>query len=148
MTKHLIDKVLITLEVGDQTALLILLARDGSVHRKGNGSPDASNLRLAQAVSPDGHFEALMMTIDDSIFQHAGVIRAPNPQGRECRMSIVFQGKGGLDYSFRVIYGEKSDGPPQELAQILINAVKLTEDWYYKQLQPQAEEKKWWEVWK
>lgn len=148
MIKHLLDKVLITLEVGDHTALLILLARDGSIHRKGNGNPDATNLQLAQAISHDGHFEALMMTVDEGIFQHAGVIRLPNPQGRECRLSLIFQGKNELDYSFRVVYGEKSEGPPQELAQILINAVKLTEDWYYKQLQPQPEEKKWWEVWK
>jgi hypothetical protein len=147
MLKHLIDKVLITLEVGDRTALLILLSKDGSLHRKGNGSPD-NPLELAQGYSPDGHFEALMMTIDEQIFQYAGVLRLPNPVGRECRLSIIFQGQQEADFSFRVVYGEQSEGPPQELAQILINAVKLTEDWYMKQLQPQPEEKKWWEVWK
>lgn len=148
MVKNLIDKALITLEVGDRTALLILVARDGSVHRKGNGNPDDTHLELAQAISHDGHFEALMMTIDESIFQYAGVIKMPNPQGRECRLSIIFQGKNDIDYSFRVVYGDKSEGPPQELAQILINAVKITEPWYYKQLQPEPDEKKWWEVWK
>ncbi|HLP19277.1 MAG TPA: hypothetical protein VK174_03215, partial [Chitinophagales bacterium] len=61
MTKHFIDKVLITLEVGNKTALLVLVAKDGSVHRKGNGNPDAP-LPLAQGISHDGHFEALMMT--------------------------------------------------------------------------------------
>ena len=148
MIKHLIDKVLITLEVGERTALLILVARDGSVHRKGNGNPDNTNLKLAQGISHDGHFEALMMTIDENIFQYAGVIRLPNPQGRECRLSLIFQGRNDVDYSFRVIYGEKSDGPPQELAQILINAVKITENWYTQQQQTQGDEKKWWEVWK
>jgi hypothetical protein len=147
MIKNFIDKVLITLEVGDRTALLILLAKDGSVHRKGNGNADA-DLPLAQAISHEGHFEALMMTIDVSIFNFTGVIRQPNPQGRECRLSLIFQGRNDVDYSFRVIYGEQSEGPPQELVQILINAVKITDKWYTEQLQPVPEERKWWEVWK
>ena len=148
MVKYLIDKVLITLEVGDRTALLILLAKDGSVHRKGNGNPERTDLSLVQAISHDGHFEALMMTINESIFQHTGVIRQPNPVGRECQLTLIFQGKNDADFSFRVIYGEESEGPPQELAQILINAVKLTEGWYQQQLKGEAGEKKWWQVWK
>ncbi len=148
MVKYLIDKILITLEVGDQTALLILVAKDGSVHRKGNGNPANTDLVLAQGISHDGHFEALMMTIDESIFNHTGVIRLPNPAGRECRLSLIFQGRNEADFSFRVIYSEESEGPPQELAQILINAVKITEGWYQEQLKPEAEDKKWWQVWK
>lgn len=148
MVKYLIDKVLITLEVGDRTALLVLVAKDGSVHRKGNGNPENTDLVLAQGISHDGHFEALMMTIDESIFNHAGVIRMAEPKGRECRLSLIFQGRNDVDFSFRVVYGEESEGPPQELAQILINAVKLTEAWYQEQLKPETEEKKWWQVWK
>ena len=147
MVKHLIDKALITLEVGDRTALLVLVAQDGSIHRKGNGNPENTDLMLVQGISHAGHFEALMMTIDESIFEHTGLIRLPNPVGRECRLSLIFQGKNDVDFSFRVIYGEDSAGPPQELAQILINAVKLTEGWYQEQLKPEAE-KKWWQVWK
>ncbi len=147
MVKHLIDKVLITLEVGDRTALLILVAKDGSVHRKGNGNPDKTDLALAQGISHDGHFEALMMTIDENIFNHQGVIRLPNPVGKECRLSLIFQGRNDVDFSFRVVYGEESEGPPQELALILINAVKITEGWYQEQLKPE-DAKKWWQVWK
>jgi len=148
MVKHLIDKVLVTLEVGERTALLILVAKDGSVHRKGNGNPD-SNLMLAQGISHDGHFDALMMTVNEAIFQHSGVIRMPNPVGEECRLSIIFQGHNSVDFSFRVVYGSQSDGPPQELVQILVNAVKITEGWYQKQLSLEtSEEKKWWQVWK
>ena len=148
MVKHLIDKVLITLEVADRTALLILVAKDGSIHRKGNGNPANTNLVLAQGISHDGHFEALMMTVGENIFNHTGVIRLPNPVGKECRLSLVFQGRNDVDFSFRVVYGEESEGPPQELSQILINAVTLTEPWYQEQIKPEGEDKKWWQVWK
>lgn len=145
--KHLIDKVLITLESGDVTTLFILVSKDGSIHRKGNGSAD-KELPLAAGVSRQGHFEALMMTVDESIFHYAGVLKMPERLGVECRLTMVFQGPEGIDYSFRVVYGNQSEGPPNELVQILINAVKITEPWYTAQLTQSAEkEDKWWKVW-
>ncbi|MCS6934560.1 MAG: hypothetical protein NZM35_05345 [Chitinophagales bacterium] len=145
--KHLIDKILITLEVGGRTALFILLDKYGNIHRKGNGNPNDNTQSLQAGVSRQGHFDALMMTIDESIFQYAGVMRMPGIQGEECRLSIIFNGNNGeVDYGFRVVYGSESVGPPAELAQILINAVKITEPWYQEQLQNSTNEKrKWWE---
>ncbi len=148
--QDLIDKALLTLEVGNSTPLFILLAKDGTIHRKGNGNP-AANLPLITGTSEDGHFEALMMTINPHIFTYTGVIRMPEPVGTECRLTIIFQGRSNIDISFRVVYGADSQGPPIEIAEILINAVKLTDAWYNQQLgsqQPGGEEKKWWQVWK
>ncbi len=149
-TKHLIDKVLITLEVGDKTPLFILLEKRGTVHRKGSGGTQGADLPLMQGISHDGHFEALMMTVDESIFQFAGVLKFPDRVGRECRLTIIFNSDNGeVDYSFRVVYGEESQGPPMELAQILINAVKITDPWYQRQITEAKEsEGKWWEFWK
>jgi hypothetical protein len=145
--KYLIDKVLITLEVAETTALLIALTKDGQIHRKGNGNVANTALQLAQGFSSDGHFEALMMTVDESIFHYAGIINEPEKAGKECRLTIVFQGGNGLDYSFRVLYGEDSQGPPAELVKILVNAVAITEPWYQQQLNPEPQ-KKWWQFWK
>lgn len=146
--KHLLNKVLITLEVGNKTTLLILLSKDGTIHCKGNGSA-LENLPLATGYSSDGHFEALMMTVDEQVFDYSGVLKMPERLGTECQLTIIFQGAPELDLSFRVVYGAESIGPPAELVQILINAVKLTEPWYMEQLQEQPEpEKKWWAVWK
>ena len=147
--KPLLDKVLITLEIEDKTSILILLTKDGEISRKGDGSIKNITLPLMQGISHDGHFEALMMTVSEDIFYYAGVINQPARAGRDCRLSIIFQGKNEVDYSFRVLYGEDSQGPPAELAQILINAVKITEPWYQEQLNSEKEEeKKWWQVWK
>jgi len=148
--KHLIDKILITLEVGDKTALFILLTRDGIIHRKGDGNPVHNDVPLMMGISREGHFDALLMTIQEDIFDYSGVMKLPNPIGTEFRLTMIFQGKNDVDYSFRVVYGSESDGPPYELAEILINAVKLTDGWYKEQLAniPATVEKKWWRVWK
>ncbi|HWB63686.1 MAG TPA: hypothetical protein VG603_09270 [Chitinophagales bacterium] len=140
--------MLITLEVGDKTALFILLAKDGNIHRKGNGNVSRTNLPLKAAISHQGHFDALMMTISEDIFNFTGVINKPGRVGTECRLSIIFLDKDDNDYPFRVIYGSESEGPPQELAAILINAVKITDGWYSEEsIQPEAGEKKWWKIW-
>lgn len=144
-----IHQALITLEVGNATALFILLTREGVIQRKGDGNPEHTALPLAQGISHEGHFEALMMTIPEELFHYTGVRKMEGMAGTECRLTIIFQAKDGTDYSFRVVYGSESAGPPIELAQVLINAVKITESWYAAQ---QAESlptnKKWWQVWK
>jgi hypothetical protein len=147
--KPLIDKVLITLEVEDKTSVLVLLAKDGTISRKGDGSLNHGSLPLCQGISNDGHFEALMTTVNEDIFPYVGVINNPLRAGRDCKLSIIFQGPNGVDYSFRVLYGEDAQGPPKELAQILINAVKITDPWYLEQLHTEKEEQKqWWQFWK
>ena len=145
--KHLIDKALVTLEVGEKTALFILLAKDGTIHRKGDGNT-AHELPLHRGVSNQRHFDALMMTIDESIFNYCGVIRKPDRVGADCSLTIIFQGPNDVDFSFRVIYGADSEGPPRELVEILINAVKITEGWYQEQLNAPVEKKKSWKFWK
>jgi hypothetical protein len=147
--KPFINKVLITLEVGNKTALFILLTKDGQIHRKGNGNPE-SGQPLKMDVSEDGYFEAFMMTVDEEIFNYTGVVKQPDMAGIESRLSIIFQGNNNEDYAFRVVYGSQSQGPPQDIVQILINAVKITEAWYQQKLQEpeETEQKKWWQFWK
>jgi hypothetical protein len=146
--KLLIDKVLITLEVGEKTCLFILLGKDGILHRKGDGNP-VHDLPLQRGVSKLKHFDAFMMTVNEGIFAYSGVRRQPDIMGEICRLTIIFQGPNDVDFPFRVVYGSDSDGPPRELVEILINAVKITEGWYQEELnQPQEEEKKRWKFWK
>lgn len=147
-TLKLIDKVLITLETGEKTCLFILLSKDGTIYRKGNGDA-LTDLPMATGNSEEGHLEALMMTVNSEVFNYTGVMKMPERLGTEYQLTIIFQAGAQADYSFRVVYGDQSQGPPVELVQILINAVKLTEPWYQQQLQQAARpEKKWWEVWK
>lgn len=148
--KHLISQVLITLHIGEKNALFILLDKNGTIHRKGNGSADAE-LPMLQGRSSLGHFDALLMTVNEAIFHHTGVIKMPDRVGEECTLTIIFQA-GELDYSFRVVYGQQSDGPPQELVEILINAVKLTQGWYNENQDTIKEEEEsrgaGWKFWK
>ena len=153
--KNQIDKLIISLDVGEKNALLIILAKDGTICRRGNGSADSEDMPLLKGVSYDGHFEALMMTVSEETLLYAGVFDQEPKQGRICQLMLVFNGKEELDISFKCTYGEDSQGPTKELVQILINAVKLTDPWYKEEQEKikmaatnPTETKKWWEVWK
>lgn len=142
-----IDKALITLEVAEKTTVFILLSRDGTIHRRGNGSIGGTTTPLMRGVSQDGQLDALMMTVHPGIYGLTGLIKNEERFGNQCVLSIIFHGTKGEEYLYRVIYGDQSEGPPKELAEILLNAVKITEPWYQQQLNAETE-KKWWQFWK
>ncbi|MBK7147806.1 MAG: hypothetical protein IPH78_03050 [Bacteroidetes bacterium] len=85
-----IDKALITLEVAEKTTVFILLSRDGTIHRKGNGSIDSTSTPLMRGVSQDGELDALMMTVHPGIFGLTGLIKNEERFGNECVLSIIF----------------------------------------------------------
>ncbi len=160
--KDKLDKCLISLDMGDHNALFIVMAKDGTICRGGNGNPDA-HLELLKGYSDLGHYEAFMMTVDENWFMFSGAFDQTPCIGRLCKLLVVFSGPNGEEAGFKVTYGEDSVGPPKEIAQMLINAVKLTEDWYQEeraklkvqpvitavgQFEAPEEENKWWQFWK
>lgn len=160
--KDKLDKCLISLDIADRNTLFIVLTKDGTICRGGNGNPDAQ-LELLKGYSDLGHYEAFMMTVDENWFMFSGAFEQTPYEGRMCKLLVVFSGADGEEAGFKVTYGEDSVGPPKEIVQMLINAVKLTEDWYQEErtklrqqpvvaaaVRPQStvEEVKWWQFWK
>lgn len=160
--KDKLDKCLISLDIADKNALFIILAKDGTICRGGNGNPDA-HLELLKGYSDLQHYDAFMMTVDENWFLFSGAFEQTPYTGRLCKLMVVFSGPNGEEAGFKVLYGEDSVGPPKEIVQMLINAVKLTEDWYQEERmklkvqpvtmaapQPATEEgeSKWWQFWK
>lgn len=148
-----IDKCLLSLDVGGKNALLIVLSKDGTICRHGNGNPNA-NLETLKGYSDAGHFEAFMMTVTDQLIGYAGYYEQQPIVGQTCQLIIALNGPDGAEVNYKCVYGADSQGPPAELAEMLINAVKITEGWYNEErekLKIQAvnttvEKKKWWQI--
>ena len=158
--KDKLDKCLISLDVGHKNAVFIVLSKDGIIYRRGSGNPD-KEMEMLKGYSDDGHYEAFMMTIHEEWFAFSGAFEQTPMVGRECKLMIVFSGPNEEEAGFKCMYGEDSQGPPKEIAEMLINAVKITENWYQTEreklkVQPiisppphaAAPEKQWWEFWK
>lgn len=127
--KDKLDKCLISLDMGEENALFIVMTKDGTICRKGNGNP-AAHLETLKGYSDLGHYEAFMMTVDENWFMFSGAFEQTPYTGRICKLLVVFSGSHGEEAGFKCIYGEDSQGPPKEVAQMLINAVKITDGWY------------------
>ena len=132
--KDKLDNCLISLDVGEKNALLIVLARDGTICRHGNGNP-ARQMETLKGVSDLEHFQAFMMTVPEHLFGFSGVFEQTPIVGRPCKLMIVFSGPDGEEAGFKCNYGEDSVGPPRELTEMVINAVKITDGWYESERQ-------------
>lgn len=142
-------QALITLDCDDKTLLFILLDQKGVIHRKGDGSSKGLTLPLVQGYSSLNYFEAFLTSVPRSIFDHPGVYKQQPYAGKIHTLSIVFVDANGNDLALRAVYGDESQGPPSEMVQTLINAVKITETWYQNELNPPIEgsTKPWWKFW-
>ena len=159
--KDKLDNCLISLDVGEKNALFIVLMKDGTICRRGNGNPD-KEFELLKGHSDLEHYQAFMMTVSEELFQFSGVFDQTPMIGRPCKMMIVFSGPDGEEAGFKCNYGEDSQGPPREIVEMLINAVKITDPWYMSEREklikpetgpqispagntPPAPAKKWWQ---
>jgi hypothetical protein len=163
--KDKLDNCLVSLDVGEKNALLIVLAADGTICRRGNGNPD-KELPLLKGQSDLEHYRAFMMTVHEELFQFSGVFDQTPIVGSPCKMMIVFSGPDGEEAGFKCTYGLDSQGPPREIVEMLVNAVKITDPWYEREREklsgpsmhdPQAgaepdaagvPRRKWWQVFK
>ena|GEM_PF-1750568 len=132
--KDKLESCLVSLDVGDQNALLIVLSKDGTICRRGNGNPH-KQMELLKGVSTQEHYEAFMMTVSEDLFMFSGFFEQNPIIGTVCKVMIVFSGPHGEEAGFKVLYGADSQGPPHEITEMLINAVKLTDQWYEEERQ-------------
>jgi hypothetical protein len=132
--KDKLDNCLISLDVGEKNALFIVLTKDGTICRRGNGNPD-KEFELLKGHSSLQHYQAFMMTVKEDHFQFSGVFDQAPAIGRPCKMMIVFSGPEGEEAGFKCTYGEDSQGPPREVVEMLVNAVKITDPWYEEERQ-------------
>lgn len=149
-----ITQTLITLDVADNQVLFILLSQDGSINRKGDGSPDCKDNNFFIGISKDKLFEQLAPFISEEMEEFVGkVYDVPNKKGRRCTYQVLFKGPE-IETGTKFIYGESSQGIPTPFRNFTIKAIELTEPWFQAQKQMVSKAKKesttnktWWKLW-
>ncbi len=152
-----IAAVMITLKAGDNRALFILLAADGSINRQGTGAVNNQEHDLFIGVTKEPLFDQLMTYLDDEMLRFMGGRDLPDQKGVPCMLSIGFSFRSADDNGFGFRYGSESIGPPHEIVQFVTAAVQLTNPWFneFKQAARKSEsgkknhgkKKQWWRFW-
>ncbi|WNJ19859.1 hypothetical protein [Pontibacter sp. G13] len=124
-----IERVYIKLEMDGKSVLSLLLSASGAVNRMGDGSGDKSVSKFAMGRVDEPLFAQFMDGISPELFDLAGRYEMPDPKGKPCYLEMSFEGED-IDTGIAFSFGSQSDGPPEDLMNLVELAVELTDPWY------------------
>jgi len=128
-----IQQVFIKLAANEEMVLSLMLSATGAINRMGDGSGDKEVSRFFMGNTEESLFDQLIQQIDTQLFDMAGRYELPYEAGEHITLTIHVKGDG-VDTGFEVQFGSESMGPPEEILQIVEQAVALTDGWYEQQL--------------
>ncbi|CAM1359261.1 conserved hypothetical protein [Tenacibaculum litopenaei] len=127
-----IESIQIDLFINKTHSLVIHLFNDGTIHRKGYGTTNFPDNDLYVGIIDPSIFENYIAQIHEGYLQHAGVYDFDTKLGEQCMLSYIINCKD-QSYTFEYQYGSQSEGPHQEIANLLSDAIKITDPWFVKQ---------------
>ena len=136
-----IQQAYFKLTINEKQLLGIFLSSSGSINRSGNAELDGKDTRMFMGRLDGDPVAALFADVDEKLLELAGRYTLPDQQGDQCQLTIALEGEN-LDTGFEFNYGSESDGPPEEIYQLVDVALDLTEEWYQHQLDTHRKNKR------
>jgi hypothetical protein len=128
-----IHGILVTLFIGGEQSLFIMLGSDGNINRMGTGSDTAERHMFIGKTGPQ-LFEHLRSKVSPELLGWCGRNLAdPHPQGEACELTVGFQNADGRERVTKWGYGSESQGPPPEVFEFVVAAVEATNPWFEQQ---------------
>ncbi len=129
-----LDGIIVRLQAGEDQCLFIMLGADGSINRLGTGDVDNTEQDLFIGRTDPALFRDLVQSITPELLNWCGQSLAdPEPQGKECELTVGFRWLGGKEAFTCWRYGTESDGPPPEIQEFVGAAMRGTDPWFSKQ---------------
>jgi hypothetical protein len=133
MKKSEIQKIRIDIISNEQSALFMLMEREGRISRQGSGVLPADEFAV-ESKNDGSIFAALVDALDEQVFAHAGVYDHPNKAGVPITYSIAFLGENTEDVAaFEFRLGTETPDVGELLPyidQFISKAVIGTNAWY------------------
>ena len=125
--------VLVTLHIGGEQKLFLMLTNDGMIRRSGDGSEDCIDTDVFIGKSQGNEFSKIVAMCGDVIGKWLGSYAAPEQQGKSCRLVVGFEDANENEMLSEWEYGTESQGPPPDVGSLVVGAVRATDAWYEKQ---------------
>lgn len=161
MTKDEVQKIQFDIEADGQSELSLMLCRDGTIGRQGNGNLPAEKTSVL-GLTDGNEFATFINLFDDRVFAHQGVFDHPDKRGMPINYSVAFLGAkpNVCRFEFRLGLENKDVGDLLPYFDDLIKkAVALTDAWHSKAtaekeaglpaktLDQPPSKKPWWKIW-
>jgi hypothetical protein len=126
--------IMVTLFVDGEQSLFVMLGADGSIKRLGTGAVDNMERDLFIGRTEPAPFLALREQITPELLEWCGQSRAdPEAHGKVCELTVGFKRASGEELLTAWRYGSESTGPPPEVCQFVVAAVRATDPWFAQQ---------------
>jgi hypothetical protein len=126
--------IMVTLTVNGAQSLFIMLGADGSINRVGTGAVDNTERDMFIGRTDPILFRDLLAEITPELLTWCGQSRAdPEPRGQLCDLTVGFKRASGEELLTAWRYGSESMGPPPEVGQFVVAAIRATDPWFAKQ---------------
>ena len=151
MDKSQIQVIRIDISSQNQSALSMLLHRDGTINRQGNGDLPAEKM-AALGTSDGSVFKTLVELISDgdALLDKSLEYRHPEPKGQLITYDIKFVGPQPQFRQYVLYFGTDNDEVHQLVKffdHFVYQAKTLTDDFYHKATSDQDQKKtkkSWW----
>ena len=132
--KNFVDAVIVSREVEEDMSIFVMLSRDGSINRIGSGSLECNEKDMFIGITKDKLFEKFMDGVPEMFIAAPGEAYSPpgEMQGKQIKVTLMFQ-CGDRETGLMFFYGSESGGIPDDLAQVVEHAQKVTEPWFQNQ---------------
>ncbi len=135
MKKSDIQKLRIDILSGNESALTLMLGRDGSIARQGTGMLPA-DISSFTGTNGAAIFNNLIAMLDENVFPHAGVYDHPTKIGIPITYSVAFLGSDQETKTFEFRFGSETADIGELLPffdGFISQAVALTDTWYLQE---------------
>ncbi len=126
--------IMVTLLVGGEQSLFILLGADGSINRVGTGTAANAKRDMFIGRTDPALFSGLLAQVTPELLAWCGQLRSDaEPHGQVCELTVGFKRASGEELLTVWQYGSESQGPPPEVRQFVVAAVQATDPWFARQ---------------
>jgi len=127
-----IQKIRIDIQSEGNSALSLMMSRNGDMMRQGNGNFPANEFVACSDIDPN-FFLRLIEDLDEDVFKFAAVYDHPDKAGQAITYSIAFQDKDEKSLAFEFRFGTETPDTGELLPyfeNFISKAILLTNDWY------------------
>jgi hypothetical protein len=126
--------IMVTLLIDGEQSLFVMLGADGSINRVGTGAVDNTERDMFIGHTDPALFRGLRDQVTPELLAWCGQSRAdPEPRGQVCELTVGFKRASGEELLTAWRYGSESMGPPPEVGQLVVAAVRATDPWFAQQ---------------
>ena len=137
-----IQKIRIDIQSEKNSALSLMMSRNGDMMRQGNGNFPANEFVACSDIDPN-IFLRLIEDFDEDVFKYAAVYDHPDKSGQPITYSIAFQDNNEKSLVFEFRFGTETPDTGELLPYfegLISKAILLTNDWYALEEQEDSEQ--------